>query len=76
MSTITLRTDDEVERALAELGALPGDRNRSKVVRGAILSAARLHRLERDAAIYAAAGEDPELEGLAEWSARQPLDLD
>ncbi len=42
MSTLTIRTDPEVERAL---GSLTGDgRSRSEAARAAILEAARAHR--------------------------------
>ena len=42
-----------------------------------ILSRER-HRqaVECDALIYAANGPDPELDGLAAWASRQPIDLD
>jgi predicted transcriptional regulator len=42
MTTITFRADDEVDRALADLTA--GDRDRSQVIREAILAAWRLKR--------------------------------
>jgi len=45
MPTITFRADSEVERALAEL--VTGDRDRSQVIRDAILAARRAKR-ERD----------------------------
>jgi predicted transcriptional regulator len=44
-STITVRADEEITRALEELGA--GTRNRSAVIREAIISAAREHRRNR-----------------------------
>ncbi|MEV6924708.1 hypothetical protein AB0M46_09385 [Dactylosporangium sp. NPDC051485] len=45
MSTITFRTDDDVDQALAELTS--GDRDRSQVIRDAILSAWRARREEQ-----------------------------
>ncbi|MET7399712.1 hypothetical protein ABZS66_40145 [Dactylosporangium sp. NPDC005572] len=45
MSTITFRTDDDVDRALAELAS--GDRDRSQVIRDAILAAWRARRDEQ-----------------------------
>ncbi|GAA2612510.1 hypothetical protein GCM10010399_49250 [Dactylosporangium fulvum] len=45
MSTITFRTDDDVDRALAELTS--GDRDRSQVIRDAILAAWRARREEQ-----------------------------
>ena len=45
MATITFRTDDDVDRALAELG---GDqRDRSQVIRDAILTAWRRKQAEQ-----------------------------
>ncbi|MEV8511263.1 hypothetical protein [Dactylosporangium sp. NPDC051484] len=45
MSTITFRTDDDVDQALAELTS--GDRDRSQVIRDAILAAWRTRREEQ-----------------------------
>jgi predicted transcriptional regulator len=45
MTTITFRADDEVDRALADLTS--ADRDRSQVIREAILAAWRLRRAER-----------------------------
>jgi predicted transcriptional regulator len=45
MSTITFRADDEVDRALADLAS--GDRDRSQVIREAILAAWRNRRDEQ-----------------------------
>lgn len=45
MTTITFRADDEVDKALADLAA--GDRDRSQVIREAILAAWRLRQAER-----------------------------
>ena len=44
MSTITFRADDAVDRALADLTS--GDRDRSQVIREAILAAWRARRDE------------------------------
>ena len=58
MSTLTIRTDVEVEKALT---ALTGDgRTRSDVVRAAILDAERQHRRALVRAESAALMEDPE----------------
>jgi predicted transcriptional regulator len=40
-NTFSVRADEEVQRALAELGVTPDGRNRSQVVRAAILTAAK-----------------------------------
>ena len=45
MSTITFRADAEVDQALADLTA--GERDRSQVIREAILAAWRLRRAEQ-----------------------------
>jgi predicted transcriptional regulator len=45
MPTITFRTDDDVDRALADLTS--GDRGRSQVIREAILAAWRARRDEQ-----------------------------
>lgn len=50
MATITFRTDDEVDRALSELAT--GDRDRSQVIRDAVLAAwhrEQAQRLRREA---------------------------
>jgi len=58
MSTITFRTDEEVDRALAGLGA--GNRDRSQVIRDAILTAWRLRHEEQLRAEAEAVAADPE----------------
>jgi len=45
MTTITFRADDDVDRALADLTS--GDRDRSQVIREAILAAWRIRQAER-----------------------------
>lgn len=58
MSTITFRTDDAVDRALADLTS--GDRDRSQVIRDAILAAWRARRAEQLRAEAGALAADPE----------------
>jgi predicted transcriptional regulator len=58
MSTITFRADEEVDRALAELTS--GDRDRSQVIREAILAAWRAQREEELRAEARAAADDPD----------------
>lgn len=58
MSTITFRADDDVDRALAELTA--GNRDRSQVIREAILAAWRARREEHLRAEAAAVAADPD----------------
>lgn len=45
MTTITFRADDDVDRALADLTS--GDRDRSQVIRDAIIAAWRARREEQ-----------------------------
>ena len=58
MSTITFRADEDVDRALADLTS--GDRDRSQVIREAILSAWRTRRDEQLRAEAEAVAADPE----------------
>jgi predicted transcriptional regulator len=57
MSTITFRTDDEVDRALADLS---GGRDRSQVIREAILTAWRVRHDEQLRAEAEAVAADPD----------------
>lgn len=71
MSTITIRTDEETDRALTELTR--GDRSRSDVVREAILLAYREDRAARLRAEAEEAANDPD--DLAEVRAiREEMD--
>jgi hypothetical protein len=54
-------------------GAVP---SRVAVVARALEHERRQEAAERDAAIYAASAEPDELDGLAEWAATQPMDID
>ena len=76
MSTITFRADDEVDRALAELTS--GDRDRSQVIRDAILAAWRQRheeQLRAEAEAIAADADDSaearsvlaDMESLRAW---------
>ena len=58
MSTITFRADEDVDRALADLTS--GDRDRSQVIREAILAAWRARRAEQLRAEAEAVAADPE----------------
>lgn len=58
MSTLTIRTDTDVERALATL--TEGGQSRSDVVRSAILDAERAHRRARLRAEAEALRDDPD----------------
>ena len=58
MSVITFRADDEVDHALAELSG--GERDRSQVIRDAILAAWRARRDEQLRAEAEAIAADPD----------------
>jgi predicted transcriptional regulator len=58
MSTITFRADDEVDQALADLTS--GDRDRSQVIRDAILTLWRARRAEQLRAEAEAVATDPD----------------
>jgi predicted transcriptional regulator len=58
MSTVTFRADEDVDRALAELTS--GNRDRSQVIRDAILAAWRARRAEQLRAEAEAVAADPE----------------
>ncbi|HEY2670491.1 MAG TPA: hypothetical protein VGJ07_08975 [Rugosimonospora sp.] len=58
MPTITFRADDDVDRALAELTS--GDRDRSQVIRDAILAAWHARRDEQLRAEAEAVAADPD----------------
>jgi predicted transcriptional regulator len=58
MSTITFRADDDVDRALADL--TEGDRDRSQVIRDAILAEWRRRQAERLRAEAEALAADPD----------------
>jgi hypothetical protein len=58
MTTITFRADEEVERALADL--VGGERDRSQVIRDAILAAWRARHEERVRAEAEALAADPD----------------
>jgi hypothetical protein len=76
MATITFRTDDDVDQALADLGSSGQDR--SQVIREAIMTAWRARQAERLRAEAEALAADPadraearqvlsEMESLRAW---------
>jgi Arc/MetJ-type ribon-helix-helix transcriptional regulator len=58
MATITFRTDEEVDRALSDLTT--GDRDRSQVIRDAVLAAWQQERAERLRREAEALANDPD----------------
>jgi predicted transcriptional regulator len=60
-TTFSVRADEEIQRALSELGVTPDGRNRSQIVRAAILTAAKEARraaLRAETAALANNGND------------------
>lgn len=78
MSTqITVRLPDDLVRSVDGLVASGDARSRASVVELALERHLRRVLAERDAAILAAAADDPDgLDALATWAATQPVGLD
>lgn len=73
MSTqIAVRLPDHLVAFLDERVA-GGEKSRAAVVTKALMKYQRQLSAEHDALIYLEHGENPDLEGLAEWAARQPI---
>lgn len=73
MSTqIVVRLPDHLVAFLDERVAA-GEKSRAAVVTKALMKYERRLSAERDAEIYLEKGDYPDLEGLAQWSARQPM---
>jgi Arc/MetJ-type ribon-helix-helix transcriptional regulator len=73
MSTqIAVRLPDEMVEFVDSLVASGAAKSRADFVWHAIKREQRRLAAERDAAIYAELGEDPELDGLADYAARLP----
>jgi predicted transcriptional regulator len=68
VTAISLRTDDEFDAALIELGVTPDARNRSEIIRKAVLSAAADARRMR--ALQQPSNKGAFLDALGELSAR------
>lgn len=68
-------SDDAVER-LDELVAEGAAPSRASVIERALAREFRRLAAERDAAILAASGRDPDLDSLARYAARTDLDVD
>lgn len=73
MSTqIAVRLPDHLVAFLDQRVAA-GEKSRAAVVTKALMKYERQLAAEHDALIYLKHGENPDLDGLAEWSARQPM---
>jgi Arc/MetJ-type ribon-helix-helix transcriptional regulator len=77
MSTqIAVRLPDDMVQFLDRLVAEGKAASRASVVERALAREFRRLIAARDAAILAAAGADPDLDGLAEYAARLPQDVE
>lgn len=73
---IAVRLPDELVEFVDATVNGGGARSRAALVTRALERERRRMVAERDAAILAQAGPDPELSGLAEYARRQPSSLD
>lgn len=73
---IAVRLSDELVEFVDQVVEAGGARSRAAVVTRALERERRRAVAERDAEILARTAADPELEGLAGYARRQPLDLD
>jgi Arc/MetJ-type ribon-helix-helix transcriptional regulator len=77
MSTqIAVRLPDSMVEFLDRLVAEGQATSRASVVKHALAREFRRQIAARDAAILAKAGADPDMDNLAEYAARAPLDVD
>jgi antitoxin MazE3 len=73
---IAVRLQESTVEKLDSLVADGEAPSRASVIERALAREFRRQVAARDAAILAASGEDPGLDGLAEYAARTPLDID
>jgi Arc/MetJ-type ribon-helix-helix transcriptional regulator len=71
---IAVRLPDDVVEFIDHLVAEGASRSRASVVVEALRREQRLTIAARDAAILAASGADADMESLAEYAARTPMD--
>ena len=80
MSTqIAIRLPDHLVAELDAMVASGAARSRASVIERALAKAIRQHRYAQELAFYEAhpeALEDPDMDALAAWGAREPMDLD
>jgi predicted transcriptional regulator len=77
MSTqITVRIPDDLARFVDEAATAENASGRAAIVTRALARERRRLAAERDAAIYAGRVDDPELDAVSEYAARQLLDID
>jgi Arc/MetJ-type ribon-helix-helix transcriptional regulator len=73
---IAVRLPDDMVASLDRLVAEGQAPSRASVVERALAREFRRLIAARDAAILAATSEDPDLDGLADYAARAPMDVD
>ena len=73
---IAVRLPDETVAQLDKLVAEGQAPSRASVVERALAREFRRLSAARDAAILAAAGPDPDMDSLADYAARAPMDVD
>ncbi|MBV8529218.1 MAG: ribbon-helix-helix protein, CopG family [Candidatus Dormibacteraeota bacterium] len=71
---IAVRLPDDVVEFIDQLVAAGASRSRAGVVAEALRREQRRTIAARDAAILAASGADADMDGLAEYAARTPMD--
>jgi len=73
---IAVRLSDDIVAFVDEQVASGAAPSRAAVVARALEHERRREAAERDASIYAASAQPGDLDGLAEWAAAQPMDID
>lgn len=73
---IAVRLPDDTVRQLDELVAEGEAPSRASVIERALAREFRRLIAARDAAILAAAGRDQDVDGLADYAARAPMDIE
>lgn len=77
MSTqITVRIPDDLARFVDETAKAEHASGRAAIITRALARERRRLAAERDAAIYASHADDTDLTAVAEYAAKQPLDID
>jgi Arc/MetJ-type ribon-helix-helix transcriptional regulator len=73
---IAVRLPDETVRQLDELIAVGEAPSRASVIERALAREFRRLIAARDAAILSEAGSDADMDGLADYAARAPMDIE
>lgn len=73
---MTVRIPDELASFVDTQVASGAAASRADAIATALRHEQRRLAAQRDAAIYAAAGSDADMDALATWTAAQPMDVD